>query len=381
MHDSQIDSIRADLEHVRHPLATSLSLPPRCYSDEHWLALETRRIFERAWVSVGREDRCPRAGDYAVLDLAGTPMMLLRDSSGRLRAWANTCRHRGSRLLSGAGNCAAVVCPLHAWTYGLDGALLSAARMECNDDFDPARFGLIEFQLACQDGFAFVRLERAQRDLADWLGDFSALHRNWSLDELRATRVREFEVACNWKLFLEVFNEYYHLPCVHPQSLAHAYFEPDECDAVIGEYTTQFGATDGTAALLSDHRDQALPPGARLRGRERAGTRYTWVYPNLTFAACFDSLWMYQAYPLGAARCNVIQTVAFPRASTMRADFAARAQAYYRRIDAALDEDLPFLREQQAGLSSRFARQGRFSALEPSVGNFACWYAQAMREE
>ena len=89
---------------------------------------------------------------------------------------------------------------------------------------------------------------------------------------------------------------------------------------------------------------------------------------------------MYQTYPLGVDRCHVVQTVCFPEPSLEVCDFASRAEAYYDRIDTALAEDLPFLIGQQQGISSPFARQGRFSTLEPSVGNFACWYADAMRD-
>ena len=384
MHNAEFDALIAGLRKVRHPLADSMTLPPLCYSDERWLDLERERIFGRGWIAVGREDRWPRAGDYAALDLGGVPLVVMRDRHGRLRAWANSCRHRGMKLLSGEGRCKAVVCPFHAWTYDLDGALISAPRMETSNGFDLADYGLTAFRLECRDGFAFVCMDPEQRKLDDWLGDFTEVHHPWALADWTTTRVREFEVDCNWKLFLEVFNEYYHLPCVHPHSIADTYLEPEPCDAVMGEYTTQFGVTTGSAALLKEdranNRDHALPPAPHLCGRDLTGTRYTWVYPNLTFAACFDSLWMYQAYPVNADRCRVIQTIAFPRASTERDDFAARAPTYYRRIDTAIEEDLPFLREQQTGIASRFARQGRFSALEPSVGNFACWYAEVMGE-
>ena len=382
MHTNGLDAIIADLGKVGHPVAGSTTLPPRCYSDEAWLERERQRLFGRTWVAVGRQDRWRRAGDYAALVLAGVPLVVMRDHAGRLRAWANSCRHRGMKLLSGEGRCKVVACPLHAWTYDLNGALISAPRMETSRDFDPASFGLVEFPLACQDGFAFVCLGPEPCSLEEWLGDFSEVHRPWALGEWRTTRVREFEVDCNWKLFIEIFNEYYHLPWVHPQSIADAYLEPEPCDPVMGEYTTQFGVTQGSGGLLAEHRgrEQGLPPAATLRGRNLTGTRYTWIYPNLTFAACFDALWMYQAYPVNAGRCQVVQSIAFPTASTTQADFAARAQPYYRRIDTALEEDLPFLLEQQAGLASPFARAGRFSALEPAVGNFACWYAERMGE-
>jgi phenylpropionate dioxygenase-like ring-hydroxylating dioxygenase large terminal subunit len=175
-----------------------------------------------------------------------------------------------------------------------------------------------------------------------------------------------------------VFNEYYHLPMVHPDSINWLYPEPDAVDTVNGQFTTQFGATEGAAALMENTQQFALPTAQGLQGREAKGTRYTWIYPNTTFALSQDSMWMYQAFPLSAGRCSVTQTICFPAASVALSDFDERATHYYARIDAALDEDLPFLQQQQVGLNSKFARQGRFGALEPSVGKFAYWYAQQL---
>jgi hypothetical protein len=89
-------------------------------------------------------------------------------------------------------------------------------------------------------------------------------------------------------------------------------------------------------------------------------------------------MWIYQATPLVAERSRITQTICFPRASMELPDFDERAAHYFTRIDAALAEDMPFLLQQQIGLGSRFARQGRFSALEPSVAKFACWYARQL---
>jgi phenylpropionate dioxygenase-like ring-hydroxylating dioxygenase large terminal subunit len=248
-------------------------------------------------------------------------------------------------------------------------------------DFDPADNGLVEFALEIRHGLAFLSFAEAPPSLDDWLGNFDDIHAPWRLDDLVTTRLREFEVDCNWKTFIEVFNEYYHLPSVHPDSINWLYPDPDPADETTGEYATQFGVTEGASALMSESQDQALPVGGGLEGRLRLGTRYTWIYPNLTFAASQDSLWMYQAYPLAADRSWIVQTVAFPSASVALDDFEDRAQHYYARIDAALDEDLPFLQKQQRGLNSPFARPGRFAALEPSVGDFAFWYARQLLAE
>jgi phenylpropionate dioxygenase-like ring-hydroxylating dioxygenase large terminal subunit len=373
--------LRQELSAVTSDVELTLGIPPRCYADAALLALERRALFLRGWVCLGRVDRWPNPGDYSAFDIAGEPVIAVRNRDGKLKAFANSCRHRGSQLLNGDGNCSKIKCPFHWWTYSLDGDLKVYSRMEQSLDFDTSEYGLIEFSVAEREGFAWLSCSDQAPTIDDWLGDFTALHRPWSLQQWRSARQRQFEVDCNWKAFIEVFNEYYHLPMVHPDSISWLYPEPDAVDSTSGAYTTQFGATEGAAALLEQAQQFALPSAPGLQGREAMGTRYTWVYPNLTFALSQDSMWIYQAFPLGADRCHVVQTICFPQASMQLDDFEARAIHYYERIDAAVAEDVPFLLQQQAGLGSSFARQGRFSALEPSVGKFAYWYAQRLLEE
>jgi phenylpropionate dioxygenase-like ring-hydroxylating dioxygenase large terminal subunit len=359
----------------------SLGIPPACYADDDLLALEQRAVFLSGWVSPGRADRWPNSGDYSALDIAGEPVIVVRNKAGVLKAFANSCRHRGSRLLAGNGNCKKIKCPFHWWTYDLEGQLKVYSRMENAIDFNAADYGLVEFSVAERHGFAWLSFADAPVSIDDWLGDFDDFHRPWDLQHWRTTRVREFEVDCNWKAFIEVFNEYYHLAMVHPDSISWLYPEPDAADETSGQYTTQFGATEGAAALLEKSQQFALPTAPGLQGREALGTRYTWVYPNITYALSQDSMWIYQAFPISANRCQVIQTICFPADTVALDDFEERAEHYYERIDAALAEDLPFLQQQQIGLASSFARQGRFSALEPSVARFAYWYAQQLLQQ
>ncbi|MBX2867215.1 MAG: aromatic ring-hydroxylating dioxygenase subunit alpha [Acidiferrobacterales bacterium] len=378
-----LENISKQLERVRPPVASAATLPPLCYTEEAWAKKEYERIFAHAWISIGRRERWKSPGDFICVELAGTPLIITQDEDSHLHALANTCSHRGMKLKSGSGNCRQLVCPFHAWTYALDGKLISAPRMEhctlSGSEFVNHDFDLTTVRVEESSGFVFLCLDAEQQSLEDWLADFGELHAPWKLKDLVTTRVSEFDVRCNWKSFIEVFNEYYHLPYVHPNSLSGLYQEPDAADIVMGEYTTQFGITEGTAALLEESQTHALPSIPTLRGREREGTRYTWIYPNLTFAACSDSLWMYHVFPSAVNRCHVVQTVCFPSSSVSLPDFEVRAQRYYDRIDEAIAEDLPFLELQQEGLASPLAKQGRFSTLEPSVGNFACWYANQMR--
>jgi phenylpropionate dioxygenase-like ring-hydroxylating dioxygenase large terminal subunit len=97
-------------------------------------------------------------------------------------------------------------------------------------------------------------------------------------------------VECNWKVFLDVFNEYYHLPFVHADSVDALYEKPDVPTEVTGAYVSQFGATEGTGGLLQTEQDKALPQMPGLSGREAAGVRYTWIFPNMTLSCRTDCL-------------------------------------------------------------------------------------------
>ena len=172
------------------------------------------------------------------------------------------------------------------------------------------------------------------------------------------TRRRELEVDCNWKLFLEVFNESYHLEHVHAATFGGIYLEPELPDEVADCVHSSFSPTAGTGGLKADEQEHALPAMPDLGARERAGTRYTWVFPSLTFAAGSEALWAYCARPMGPRRCRVTQWVCFPPRTVARAGFEAKAQRYCTRMDEALAEDIAVLERQQLGMESSFARAG-----------------------
>ena len=367
------------LGNVSREMATSATLPPDCYRDPGVLKAENVAVTHRSWIGIGRADRWASLGDYTVLALGGASVIVMRGEDRCLRAFANTCRHRGTALLNGEGNVARITCPFHGWTYGLDGRLRGATRMGHAGDFRHQDFGLVEFRVAERAGFSFVCMSPETAPLETWLGNFDEYHAPWPLESLVTTRWRELEVECNWKLFLEVFNEGYHLDYVHPDTFGGIYQEPDLPDPSTGSLTTQFSRTIGTGGLKRDEQDQSLPMMPGLSGRNRDGVRYTWVFPSMTFAAGNDALWAYDAQPITPERCRVTQWVCFPPETVASPGFDKKAERYYIRMDEALDEDVAVLEAQQRGLSSPHARQGRWSELENGAAAFAAWYAERMR--
>ena len=371
-----VDFIKRALESVKHPINSSLSLPPACYHDEGWFEHEMSHLFRKGWFCIGRQDQWKVAGDYQSMQIADVPIVVVMDGEGKLQGLSNSCLHRSSQIMSGEGNCKAMVCPFHGWSYDFQGCVISAPRMETAENFSEKQQKLKIFNVETMDGFVFLNLQENPDPLSDWLGDFSEVHGPWNAKDLVTGRQRTFDVDCNWKLFIEVFNEYYHLPYVHADSISHYYPEPETTDAVIGEYTTQFGPTSKNPALLEEDQGQSFPAITSLGEKEKNGTRYTWIYPNITFAASVDCMWIYHVYPISPRQTRVVQTACFPSKTMQRQDFEEKAKVYYQRFDLAISEDIPALEKQQTGIESPFASQGRFSTLEPSVGNFACWYSE-----
>ena len=377
MENTEIIEFKKQLSFVSPPISTACSLPPRAYSDSDILALETAHIFRKSWLGFGRVDQWKDAGDYSCHDILGIPFIVIRDNKGNLNAYANSCRHRGARLLDGKGSCQVIRCPFHRWTYALDGRLLTAPKIKQSDNFDYKEYGLIPIQIQQRDGFAFISFNPQPVPIDEWLGDFSQLHTPWDFSSLITYKRHEFTVQCNWKAFLEVFNEYYHLPYVHPDSINSVYLNPNPSDDVSGQFASQFGATDGTGALLESTQQYALPTMASLDPVNTKGARYSWLFPNMAFAAGAESVWIYEAYPLASDSSQIVLTLCFPDATAETAEFEQRADFYFDRLIAAIEEDIPALENQQLGLNSALAVQGRFcEELEPNVAKFAFWYAK-----
>jgi len=370
--------LRAELERCRAPASEAWSIPAPFYVDDELHDIEQAAVFRSGWVGLGRSDRWPAVGDFSAMTIGGVPIVVVRDDDQQLRAYANTCMHRNAQILSGDGNCSRMRCPFHFWTYALDGRLVSAPSMQKTTDFDRSAHGLVEFAVAERAGFVLVCLEEIPPPIEHWLAGFDDIHAPWPLESLVTARRREFTVNCNWKGFAEVFNEYYHLPYVHGDSIGDRYPDPDDCEDVSGAFATQFGVTDGPPALLDDAIDSVLPVMPGLVGREASGVRYSWMFPNIVTAIGAEVMWMYEVYPDGPGRTRCAQVVVVPPSTIEGAGYAEKIAAYHERFDVAIEEDIPVLERQYLGQRSPFARSGRFSYLEPAVARFADWYADRM---
>jgi choline monooxygenase len=195
------------------------TLPWSWYADPAVHRLEQERIFRRSWQYVGRVDEVAAPASFATATASDVPVLLVRDEEGQLRAFLNVCRHRGSLVCTGAGERKTLQCPYHAWTYGLDGRLLNAPRLDREAGLqDTDALGLVPLLLDTWGPFVFVNPDPDAAPLHEVLGDVPRLVEEAGVDVegLRFLRRSESEVAANWKICAENYLECYHCPTAHP---------------------------------------------------------------------------------------------------------------------------------------------------------------------
>lgn len=356
---------------VRRPLLDAEGLPPACYTDPGFYRAELERVFYRGWHMIGRLDQIAQPGDYLTAAVGDVRLIAVRDRDGVRRAFVNACRHRGTPLIEGRGNCAAFRCPYHSWTYALDGTLKGAAGMEETRDFDMATLGLLPLRLDAWGGFLFVAVDRATPPLADWLGELPTRLTHYRFDDMVATRIVDYTVACNWKLWVENFMEGYHIATVHRSTISKQKVVNIPEDPGRGAFVSIYERHEGTRALLAG--DVGFPPIESLTGDSAVGSRFILIYPATMLAIAIDTAWSLVCDPLGPEITKVTVTSCFPRQHLDRPDFAALATNYYKRLDITLPEDNEICALQQTGLRSPLCRPGRFSHKEKIVHAFDNW--------
>jgi glycine betaine catabolism A len=192
------------------------SLPRSLYLDDEVFAFDQLAIFRRAWIHIGFEIEFPAAGSYHSIKIGDAPVILIRDRSGRIRGFHNTCRHRGAELCpEGSGKAARLVCPYHQWTYDLAGKLIFAGRMQ--DGFDPAQHGLRSIHVETVAGTVYACLDETPPDFEPYrraVGPMLAAH---DFQNAKVVHTATLLEQANWKLVMENARECYHCAGRHPE--------------------------------------------------------------------------------------------------------------------------------------------------------------------
>jgi Rieske 2Fe-2S family protein len=337
------------------------SLPRAAYWDDAFYAREQEAIFRPEWFVVGRSEQFAAPGAYRTVDVAGESIIVVRGREG-LGAFLNVCRHRGSRLLCGDGVARDVIrCPYHGWTYGLDGTLRATPFLERADV--PAEIdGLYRAGVAEWDGFVFVRAAGSAEPetLAVQLGPVVTRTARYPLADLRAACTLAYEVAANWKVLLENYNECYHCGPVHPELCRLVPAFRGGGGAALdwergiphreGAYTFTTTGTTSRAPL----------PG--LNEDERTRHKGELIYPNLLLSLCADHVAAFTLYPDGPSQTRVVCDFLFHPDEIARADFDPTDAVDF--WDVVNRQDWRICEGVQAGMRSHAFRFGYYAPME-----------------
>ncbi|HLI11674.1 MAG TPA: aromatic ring-hydroxylating dioxygenase subunit alpha [Alphaproteobacteria bacterium] len=356
---------------VRMPLEQAETLPASCYYAEEFYKAEIDNIFMKVWNFIGHVDYVPNPGDYYTLEFVGVPIILIRDQQGQVRAFANTCRHRGCQIVEGSGNCKAFVCPYHGWTYALNGDLLSAPEMHLTKDFRQSFYGLKPIRLEIWEGFIFVNFDPTAGSLSEYLGDLPETLASYRFGDMRMTRRVEYMLSCNWKIYVENAMEAYHVPMVHMRTLHKQKRETPPPVPSKGNWVGLHVRHQGSRALLTG--DTGFPPIKTLSGLAAQGSYYTLIYPSTMFGCTVDCMWWLELHPQGPEKTRLIVGSCFPSETVARADFNEVVQRYDKRWNISIPEDNAISELQQKGIRSPLAESGRLSHMEPLVHSIANW--------
>ncbi|MBI3471548.1 MAG: Rieske 2Fe-2S domain-containing protein [Candidatus Solibacter usitatus] len=330
-------------------LSRASTLPAHWYVDPEYLDVEKQRIFWRTWQAVGHADAVAHAGDYLACEVLGEPLVVVRGEDGVLHAFSNVCRHRASTIAEGQGNCRALRCPYHGWTYGLDGRLLGQPEFEGVQNWDRSSVCLPAMPVETWGPFLFVRLDSGGPPLTEVLGDIprEARRLGCNLDRLRFYQRKDYLLNCNWKVYVDNYLEGYHVPVAHPGLFR-------ELD--YSRYRVE------THRYYSSHYAPIRPAQGDPERRytsDGAAALYYWIFPNFMLNIYPDNLSSNIILPLGHDRTLTIFEWFFPPEHLAPDSGVARRTLAFS--DEIQIEDIKLCENVQRGLRSRTYDTGRLS--------------------
>jgi glycine betaine catabolism A len=352
----------------------SRMLPSDAYTSQDVWAWEQRHVYAGSWCCLGRVDEvCPGpVGQQAVA--VGDVSVLLTWSEHGLRAFANTCRHRGHELLADGESSTrkSIVCPYHAWSYSLDGALQAAPDFRGVEDFVPNEHGLVELPIETWHGWLFCHAATPLGgDVPSFdahLGEVERILGHYAPENLVRRGRHTYEIAANWKVVCENYHECYHCPLIHPELCQVSPPNSGDNYEMPGQWVGgRMDLRDGMATMSMT----GEPAGTPIPGVDPRSVEYIQIWPNLLVSAHPDFVMTHRLVSLAPDRTWIECSWYFVDAD---GDAAAGAIDFW---DLTNRQDWSACESVQRGLGSPHFRPGPFAPSEDAVQQFVAMVASA----
>lgn len=359
---------------VRQPMQPACfeGLPGWAYGDAELVTDEHDRVFRPSWQIACHTSELPKDGSYVVLDLYRDSVVVLRRGPADFRAFLNSCRHRGTKLVEGAGDCGKHIrCPYHGWAYDLSGDLKAVPERKQFPGVDFATLSLRPVELEVFHGFVFVRIDGGGPSVAAMWGSYSQDMAEYYFDQVKPLMpIYEEHWPVNWKIAMENNLESYHVAASHP-----ALFR------VVGRATTEdmlgLGVMRGENRLREKplaswseriYQKHVEAVGSHLPTNSRRLFRFFSMLPNLALDIYPDLMRFLQIIPRGPQRC-AIRIGVYAREDASREATAVR-YVNGRLNRAVMREDRLVCERMQTGVSSRDFRPGPLAIQEEALMDF-----------
>jgi Rieske 2Fe-2S family protein len=338
---------------------------------------EREKIWWGDWICAGRAEEVAEPGDYMTRDVAGESVLITRNAGGELRAFYNVCSHRGTKFVDdGEGHARqAFVCPYHAWTYDLDGALIGSPNVKEDEHFDRSDYPLHPVAIEQYAGFIFLCLSEPQRPLMDALTDgaetITAFER-FKMDELRVGVRLVYEVEANWKIVVENYNECLHCPQIHPElvQVIPLFRFGEVWDEDIRDDGNRM--VDGATSFTRTG-ESTLPKFPGLAPEDYDMYYGTYEFPNLMLNLHPDCGMYYIGYPKGPNRTTVVSEFLFRPETIADPSFAPEPVVEF--WDLISRQDWEVCARAQTGVGSRAFTTGVY----PRQDRFLYWFNEEYR--
>ena len=366
-------------------------LPRECYTSQEFFEFEREAVFARSWVCVGRVEQIANPGDYLAANVAGEPLLVVRTEDSSVKAMSAVCRHRGEVLACTSGSTASFRCPLHFWTYDLDGRLIAAPRLSSDERTQlRSRVQLPAVKHEVWHGFIFVNLDAGAAPLAPSLAKLEPCWNGYPEAEMTAVPPVPMDkpLAWNWKVHLENFTDAYHPEFVHRGT--HDFAPSNHPNG--GVEFTPMAATDNAilrsvpllkpdGGMMQDGwGEHAMFPAIEgLSERQRGRLFFAMLPPSMTLVFAPGAI----AYTLVSAAAADATFAAsdrqtgggwlLPKSTLALPDFERRAATVREGAAKIWAQDVPVNLGMQAGKRSRFMPEGYYAPLETTLRQFNAW--------
>ena len=362
------------LQALDRDTAQARGLPGAAYQAGFY-ALEQAALFPAQWCAIGYASDLPEPGDIVPVDLAGSPVILVRGQDANIAAFHNVCRHRGMKLIDApCRRLDSMVCPWHAWRYALDGTLLNTPRIggedsHTQDGFDRSALGLVPIRVARWQDLVFVNLDGKAADFSEHIRPLEQLLSPYDLRDLQPTDPWSLEYPGNWKISVEGAIEDYHIPVGHPQIVQAVRANHPRLDYADGCFYSnstgrEYHDQDRATIMAGAHEDDDGPRKIPYDGSDtRRRTYFMSLFPTGMFQMHGDNAVQGLFLPDGPERTRLVFKHYYMAEHAVDPAYRAHRRSVMQAWQEVFAQDIPFVRavaetykmRDRAGIDTRFS--------------------------